>query len=70
MGVILLKASYPDTSQEHTEYKIIQNECEKVRYINQARNEFYKRRHRSDDEQVIKLEFIYPDDIETYYYKA
>ncbi|MEE1107906.1 hypothetical protein [Macrococcoides canis] len=70
MGVILLKASYPDTSQEHTEYRIIQNEYEKIRYIDRAKNELYKRTHRSNDAQVIKLEFIYPDDIETYYYKA
>ena len=68
MGVILLKTSYPDTSQEHAEYKLVQSENEKQRLLSAAKNKLYHDDNNAS--QFIKLQFIYPDEVETHYLKA
>lgn len=68
MGVILLKTSYPDTSLEHAEFKLVQNENEKERLLSAAKNKLYH--DDNNTSQFIKLQFIYPDEVETHYFKA
>lgn len=70
MSIIVLKTSYPYTSREQQEYKLIQNEYEKNTYINSVKAKTKAIASTTNKPQIIKLEFIYPDDKETYFYKA
>lgn len=70
MSIIVLKTSYPYTSKEKTEYKLIQNEVEKTSYINTLKAKTEAIAVQTNQPQIIKLEFIYPEDKETYLYKT
>ncbi|WP_414053441.1 hypothetical protein [Macrococcus equi] len=70
MSIIVLKTSYPYTSDEQTEYKLIQNEVEKTTYINKVKENTEAIADKTNKSQIIKLEFIYPEDKETYLYKT
>ncbi|MCU7558287.1 hypothetical protein ROU88_03490 [Macrococcus capreoli] len=70
MSIIVLKTSYPYTPNEQTEYKLIQNEVEKTTYINHMKEKTAAIANETDEPQIIKLEFIYPEDKETYLYKT
>ncbi|WP_414042697.1 hypothetical protein [Macrococcus animalis] len=70
MSIIVLKTSYPYTSKEETEYKLIQTEVEKITYINKIKEKTKAIAVQTNQPQIIKLEFIYPEDKETYLYKT
>ncbi|MCE4956354.1 hypothetical protein [Macrococcoides caseolyticum] len=70
MSIIVLKTSYPYTSDAQTEYKLIQNEVEKTTYINKVKEKTEAIAVKTNQPQIIKLEFIYPEDKETYFYKT
>lgn len=70
MSIIVLKTSYPYSSDEKTEYKLIQNEVEKVSYISKIKEKTQSIASKTNQPQIIKLEFIYPEDKETYLYKT
>ncbi|RXK18262.1 hypothetical protein [Macrococcus sp. DPC7161] len=69
MDNIVLKITYP-SSNYLPEYKLINSHQEKQKYKRLLMNQLKVRAGQTNKKQVIKLDFIYPDDVETFVYEA